>query len=114
MLRRIWPQRSTVTKLFQHCARLGDFSVSHHPEGPWPGSGNAQMRLHDGPQDLSSFGQSALDVVDHAVDVGQHACDYAARVHLGMARQKAGDDGLKRDHAAVQVRGCVVLGSISH
>src|SRR3712207_5863201 len=49
----------------------------------------AEMRFHDCPQDLCSFGKSALDVVDHTIDVGQHACAYAARVHLGMARQKA-------------------------
>jgi hypothetical protein len=35
-------------------------------------------------------------------------------VHLGMARQKAGDEGLKRDHPAIQVRSWVVWGFISH
>ena len=74
----------------------------------------AQMRLHDGPQNLRFLRKSALDVLNHAVDVGQHAGGDAARVHLGMARQKASDEGLKRDHAAIQVRGWVVLSFISH
>src|SRR3954447_20346095 len=74
----------------------------------------AEVRFHGCPQNLRSFRKSALYVVNHAVDVGQHACRDAAWVHLGMARQKADYDCLKRDHSAVQVRGWVVLGFISH
>ena len=40
MLRRMWPRRPAVAKLVPHRVILGDFSASHHPEGPLPGSGN--------------------------------------------------------------------------
>src|SRR5829696_2500371 len=38
LLHRMWPRRSTIAELMPHCATPGEFSVSHHPEGPSPGS----------------------------------------------------------------------------
>jgi len=114
MLRRTWPPHSTVAKLVPPARYRASSACLTIPKALRPVQVMAQMRLHDCPQDLSSFGKSALYVINHAFNVGQHACGYAVWVHLGMARQKAGDEGLERDHAAVQVRGWVVLGFISH
>src|SRR5829696_3473387 len=38
LLHRMWPRRSTIAELMPHCATPGEFSASHHPEGPSPGS----------------------------------------------------------------------------
>ena len=114
MLRRMWPPHSTVAKLVPPARYRASSARLTIPKALGPIQVMGQMRLHDCLQDLSSFWQPTLYACDHAFDIGQHACGYAVWVHLGMARQKAGDDGLERDHAAVQVRGWVILGFVSH
>src|SRR5690242_737089 len=38
LLHRMWPRRSTIAELVPHYATPGEFSASHHPEAPSPGS----------------------------------------------------------------------------